>query len=405
MSRSMRAGRARRRACVAWLVMLTLPGLAGCAQGSPGTVPAAVGCATPPQAGPGSPLPFNLVDVSAVRGTRQAWVLAGRYADPAKEGSFLLRVRGLSWTTAATFGRDIHLTGVAALSASAAWVWGTEGHADEWNTYRPYLALVSAGVVRPAGAGLPAGVFVGSIAGDAAGGTWLAGVARGRPGQASRQLMARWNGTSWSEVPVPAGPGVAVALSPAGPSDVWAVLGQGTVHPWLAHWDGTAWSRAYAPPASLATNGRVPQNMAAAASPGHAWVAYTEGGTNSGSSGRNPLPLAISAYFDGGTWRMVPVPASAGGGLAELAMAGGDAWAITASHNISGILYSRLGSAWCVQHLPHGRHLACLPTSISAASPGYAVAVTSFSSAPCRRSYAYIYDGHRWRTAEPHPAG
>ncbi len=100
-----------------------------------------------------------------------------------------------------------------------------------------------------------------------------------------------------------------------------------------------------------------------------------------------------------------PVPPVVEEGLAGVAMSGGDAWAISAYQNVGGILFSRLGSDWRVQALPHGRHRACIPTSVSAGSPSYVIAVTASSSGQCRLSYAYVCDGHRWLSANPHPAG
>ena len=47
-------------------------------------------------------------------------------------------------------------------------------------------------------------------------------------------------------------------------------------------------------PTSLARDGRVPRGMSAASSRGHAWVAFTEAGTNSGSNARNPASRTIS---------------------------------------------------------------------------------------------------------------
>jgi hypothetical protein len=350
-------------------------------------------------------LPFNLIDVSTVPATQQAWVIAGRRADSFGEGNFLLHFDDLNWTKVATFGKDIHLDGVAALSASKAWVWGDQGRGEQWNTFRPYLALVSGGVVRHVHTGLPAGVRAWTIGRSGDADAFLAGGISGQNGHRPRNVMALWNGKSWSMVPASPHEGVIRDLSMAGPSDVWAVVTSGfQVNPWVVHWDGSSWSRAYTPPRRLATKGRVPMAMSVASSPGRAWVVYTEGGTNSGSNEHNPAPNTISVYFDGGPWRMVPIPVRADAGLAGLTMAGGDAWAISAFQNINGVLYSHLGSNWCVQHLPHGRHLACIPTSVSAASASYIVAVTARSSRPCRRSYAYVYYRDRWRTANPTPS-
>jgi hypothetical protein len=404
---SSRGLHARLGACVAVLALLAGT---GCGSGTPGTAAAGGGCTTAPQAHAGSPLPFSLIDVSAVPGTRQAWALAGRYGDSFGAGNYLLHFSGLNWTKVASFGRDVHLKRVSAVSPSAAWVWGDEGRGTDWPTFRPFLALVSGGVVSRVRTGLLSGAGASAMASDGAADTWLAGDVRDVRGRFLRPLVARWDGKSWHEVPMPAGARTIFWLSTSGPSDAWAVVSKGFLgDQWLVHWDGTAWSKAYAPPASMAQDGRVPQQMSAASTPGHAWVAYTEAGTNSGSNGSNPPPRTISVYFDGSTWRRVPVPAIVDqglGGLAEVTMSGPDAWAISAYKNINGILYSHLGSAWCVQRLPHApRHLACFPTHISAASPSYVIAVTSQLSVPCRRSYAYVYDGRRWQSVSPQPAG
>jgi hypothetical protein len=350
-------------------------------------------------------MPVSLVDASAVAGTRQAWVVAGRYGDPFGAGNYVLHFSGRNWTRVATLGQDIHLAGVAAVSARVAWVWGEEGHDTQWNTFRPYLALVSDGIVHPVRTGLVRGAAVTAMGGDGSG-MWLAGSAHGRHGPHRQVVVARWDGTSWKQVPAPPGARAVGSLSASGGSDVWAAVTAGfAVDPWLVHWDGTAWSTAYRPPASLATDGRVPLDMVAASSRGRVWVAYSEAGTNSGSNAHNPPARIYSLYFDGGAWRPVPVPPIVEEGLAGVTMSGGDAWAIAALQNISGILHSRQGGGWRVQALPGGRRRACVPTSISAASPTYVIAVTGRSSGWCDHSYAYVYDGHRWLSANPQPAG
>jgi hypothetical protein len=390
----------------AWVAVLALLGTAGCGPGSPGAAGSASGCGSAPRATAARPLPFSLIDVSAVPGARQAWVLAGRYSDSFAAGNYLLHFSGRNWAKVATFRRGVHLKGVSAVSGSAAWVWGDEGRGDYWPSFRPYLALVSGGVVRPVRAAWLSGVYVTAMAGGGAD-TWLGGAARDRHGRFLGPVIARWHGTSWYQVPVPTDARAVWSLSTAGPSDIWAVASKARflVGQWLAHWDGAAWSMAYRPPRSLARDGRVPQAMSVASSPGHAWVTFTEAGTDSGSNATNPPPKTISVYFDGSTWRLVPVPAIADSGLAEITMSGADAWAITAYQTINGILHSHLGSDWCVQRLPHVRHSANFPISISAASPAYVVAVTSQLAGARRRSFAYVYDGHRWQSANSHPRG
>jgi hypothetical protein len=392
-----------RAAGIAALMVLAA---AGC---GPGSLDAAgpggrdPGCGSAPAAA-GSPLPVSLEAASAVQGTRQAWVIAGRRDDPFEAGSYLLRVSGTSWTRAATFGRDVHLAGVSAVSGNAAWVWGDEGRGDAWNTFRPFLALVSGGVITRPLTGLPTGLYIGQMASSGATGTWLAGIVKDQHGR-RLPVVARWDGSSWHRIPAPPRAHATFSLSVAGPSGLWAAVSPGfDVDPWLAHWSGSAWSTSYTPPAGLAVGGRVPLEMTAASSSAQAWVAFTEAGTNSGSDGSNPPPRDYSAHYDGTAWRMVAVPATVDG-VREITMSGGDAWAISEYRDISGVLFSYQGSAWCTQRLPRGRHRACMPTSISAASPTYVIAVTGRSSGQCQLSYGYVYDGHRWRPLTARPAG
>ena len=107
------------------------------------------------------------------------------------------------WATAVRFGPDIHLGGVSAVSASAALVWGEQGRDDDWTSYRPFLALVSGGGVHRVRAAFLNGVDVSAMASDGTAEAWLAGGARDRKGHFPGQVMARWDGTSWHEVPVP----------------------------------------------------------------------------------------------------------------------------------------------------------------------------------------------------------
>jgi len=57
-------------------------------------------------------------------------------------------------------------------------------------------------------------------------------------------LVEHWNGTTWSVVPSPDGPGgdgVLTAISAASANDVWAVGTTSSVATLVEHWDGTDW--------------------------------------------------------------------------------------------------------------------------------------------------------------------
>jgi hypothetical protein len=393
------AGRGRGALWVACLAGLALPGAAGCAPGSSGTVAARV-CSSAPGTAAAGGLPPQLMSVSAAPGTRQAWAL-GQFVMPARGLVFyLVHFSGLYWAKAVTFAPEFQLDGVSAVSGNVAWLWGSDQPAG-LASLRPLLALVSGGVVRQVHQAFLKNVYIWGLASDGAADAWLVGGARDRHGRFEGVVAARWDGTSWHQVPAPAGVAGSASdgltsLSISGRSDAWVVSRPVPVKPRLLHWDGVTWSRSYAPPASLSRSGSVPSGMSVASSPGHAWVVYGDGVDNSGSNGpAGPPPRPFSAYFDGSTWRRYVVPTGFSS-LTGVTMAGGDAWAAGKLHNDNPeILYSHLGSGWCVQPLPRPR---CNPvsSSISAASPTYVIAVS-----PC---YAYVYTGHRWRSARPHPA-
>ncbi len=397
------AARGRRARWAACLAVLVLPGGAGCAHGSPGTVAGGV-CSSAPGTAAAGGRPPQLMSVSAAPGTRQAWAL-GQFVMPAQGLVFyLVHFSGLYWAKAVTFAPEFQLDGVSAVSGNVAWLWGYDQPGADFTSDRPFLARMSDGVVRQVHQAFLKNVYVWALASDGSAEAWLVGGARDRHGRFEGVVAARWDGTSWHQVPAPAGVAGSASdgltsLSISGRSDAWVVSRPVPVKPRLLHWDGMTWSRSYAPPASLSRSGSVPSGMSVASSPGHAWVVYGEGVDNSGSSAPvGPPPRPFSAYFDGSTWRRYVVPTGFSS-LTGVAMAGGDAWALGKLHNDNPeILYSHQGSGWCVQPLPRPHHPGCNPasSSISAASPTYVIAVSL--------CYAYVYDGHRWRSVSPRPA-
>lgn len=396
----------------AFLVAAVMLAGSGCAAGSGhdplGGFARGGGCYPTPDAA-GRPLPYSLGDVSAAPGTHQAWMLGGT---PLGLGpysrQYLLHVSGRNWTKSLTFRRDVHPAGVSAVSGLSTWIWGYQGrYLVDWQKDRPFLEQLTTDGIDQVHTPFLARVFVRDLVSDGYNNAWLAGQAYGTTGPSRGLVVAHWDGKTWHRVQLPAGIGAMGALSIPGHSSAWAVASAGFgVSQSLLHWDGVAWSTSYTPSPSLATHGRVPQAMTAASSGRRAWVAYTEASTDSGSNARHgPEPRTISAFYGGHKWRAVPLPAIARAyGLAKITMTDGDAWAITEGKNIGAVLYSSQGSGWCTQALPHQYHRACQPTGISAASPTYVIADTGFSSAPCHRSYAFVYDGHRWRALSSHSA-
>jgi len=138
-------------------------------------------------------------------------------------------------------------------------------------------------------------------------------------------LTEHWDGTSWSIVTSPAGPGLQnelLGVTAVSSSDVWAVgdSGSGTL---IEQWDGTSWTVVPSPsPAGTLAN---PLFGVAAVSATDIWAV---GQSQNGTSG---IPSTLIEHWDGTSWSIVasPSPGSAAtlsGAAAD--PASGQAWAV-----------------------------------------------------------------------------
>jgi hypothetical protein len=354
--------------------------------------------------------PFS---VSAVPGTRQAWAIAGYFTSQdyllasyrRHSVGYLLHFGGLHWSVAATFVPQIMLQGVSAVSAEAAWVWGMTEQKDFYyapRKVRPFLALVSGGVVHPM---RPPSrwwhVFTVALTSRGGADTWLAGGGRDRQLRWQGPVLERWDGASWHTVPDPVAAGPAL-LSTSGPAATWALNGRQVMR-----WTGASWSQSYTLPISPAAGPpRILSGPAAVASAaGRAWVVYNDWRDAGHDNYVDPRPY--SAYFNGQTWQPVPAP-KAFAPLAEVTMSATDAWALTGPSGPFGItrILHHQGS-WCPQPLLPWRALrAChrsvaSATAISEASPSYVIAIGGSWQPGC--AFAYVYDGRAWRPVNARP--
>jgi alpha-tubulin suppressor-like RCC1 family protein len=136
---------------------------------------------------------------------------------------------------------------------------------------------------------------------ESPGNVWTVGDATPVSGGTFVTLIEHWNGSAWSVVPSPdpeTGTGTSDTLQAIGgssPSDLWAVgsFNNGSSNNLLfEHWNGTAWSFV-APPV---VGGEMFAESVTAISPSDAWVVGdTEGGT-------------ISAHWNGTAWSLVATP-------------------------------------------------------------------------------------------------
>jgi hypothetical protein len=282
-------------------VLLAAAGLAiaGCTSGSGGSgsgasgsgpVPVAAGgaCAPAPAAAPGQAQGLiglsAISTVSAVPGTRQAWAVGTRAGgSTTRRTTELIHIDGLSWSVAASFGPDSMVAGVAAVSRTAAWVWGQTAPLNDPDGVKEFVDLVSDGTVAaPPGLGWLTGVpgYVSDLAASGPDNAWLVGTVRHPDGRDARPAAARWDGRSWRRVPAPPGITGVAPLSTSGPAGTWAAVSDNAGPPVrLVRWTGSGWVTSLAPPAahrgSVVATQASPE-LAVAAAGRQAWLAYTE---------------------------------------------------------------------------------------------------------------------------------
>ena len=163
--------------------------------------------------------------------------------------------------------------------------------------------------VSPDPAGTPV-LRLADVASLGPGDAWAVGRRETVSGQATRALIERWDGRSWSVAPHPdAGAGSTLAaVDAAAPDDVWAVgtrspeAGNWTDSvPLARHYDGSGWTDVPTPeiPPELR-----PARLAAvsATGDGRAWaVGVTKDDQDGGGQ-------ALVWHYDGTTWRELPDP-------------------------------------------------------------------------------------------------
>ena len=228
---------------------------------------------------------------------------------------------------------------------------------------------------------------------------------------ATTPLTARWNGTSWSQVPGPTVTGatntVLNAVSAATATDAWAV-GRSTqslvTSSLAAHWNGTAWTVVSTPhvPGSVLTSVAdiSPTDAYAIGDPnealhwdGTAWTAFAvpaPGGATpallSAVAARSASDVWIAgqyfdtaknatepfiAHFNGKAWSPGQVPANGAEFFGLTAISRTDAWAVGNNLNGKAITENWTGHSWQVIPNP----ASGLQLSVTGTGPGNVTAV------------------------------
>lgn len=207
---------------------------------------------------------------------------------------------------------DEVLSGVSSSGPSDAWAVGWQ---DPYGTTPVHALLMHwdgstwATVEGPEGMGI-----LSAVDARAADDVWAVG----------QNVFAHFDGSTWSLVASPRPDASPVAVTAIAADDVWAVgsrpaqrPGYRSPRPYTAHWDGAAWTSVRVP--HPLGPGRL--SSVSAAGPNDVWAV---GGTGSLSAS----PYAV--HFDGRAWHRVAVPNEGKGNqLSGVAVvAGGDVWAV-----------------------------------------------------------------------------
>ena len=146
-----------------------------------------------------------------------------------------------------------------------------------------------------------------SIWGESATDGWAVGTQFSGPAA----LIEHWNGTSWSQVPIPnPGPAVGSGVSDASPGNGWAVGAQGKTFTvegsktLTLHWNGTAWQRVFSPSPGVQTcsNCNIPQNELAGVAVISGSDAWSVGDYTTSTGGQ----AALTLHWNGTGWARVP---------------------------------------------------------------------------------------------------
>jgi hypothetical protein len=231
---------------------------------------------------------------------------------------------------------------------------------------------------------------------------WSVGV-RQPPQETGVPLAEHWDGTSWTEVPVPptpTGTGELDGVAATAPDNVWAVGDSSGQGPIIRHWNGTAWGAVTpAPPPGTEPLGADRLYDVAIAPTGQAWAVGLY------SNWDNPGPLTLIEEWDGTSWKRVPTPSPGrtGNSLQSVAaISTTDAWAVgwyTGDQaNIALILHWN-GQAWTESpiSLPPGNTEL---EGVTAVSPDDVWAVGTNEGHPL----TVHWDGTRWNVLPRLPA-
>jgi hypothetical protein len=206
-------------------------------------------------------------------------------------------------------------------------------------------------------------------------------------------LVAKWDGTTWSQAFTAPGPSALYAVSALSSTNAWAVgwSGSGTATPLALQWDGTEWTPVVVPAPS--SGGHL--DDVALIDANNAWA------VGSYALGYTSYPLI--ERWDGAAWTMWPVTGT--GALSGIfAVAHDDIWAVGSQSLPSPLVMHWDGAAWSVWPVPPptGQSSALNSISGTSATDIWAVGSTEFISGLSGPLILH-WDGTEWTTVTTAP--
>lgn len=216
-------------------------------------------------------------------------------------------------------------------------------------------------------------------------------------GASSRTLVEHWDGSSWSLVDAPNGPGrdnFLQSVSAVASDDVWAVGYNGDLssHSLIEHWDGTQWQIVPSPnPGRFATR---LFGVAALASD-DVWAVGDR---------IDSFDTALVMHWDGAAWSLSP-GADIPGDYSYLSGVSGtgpnDVWAVgqfTNGHDgiVQPLTEHWDGTSWTAVPALHHQQSATYTTGVAAVSPTQVLATGARSES--LKTLGLVWDGASWST-------
>jgi hypothetical protein len=335
----------------------------------------------------------DLTSVAVVPHSSNSFLL-GDETGTVDNGSVVLHRHHGRWTTTpVNVPNDTTLNGIAAGSASTAWIVGYY-----YNTkaeQRIFLGRFAGGSLKRV---TIKGATLGglqAVAASSASNVWVVGETT--TATSITTLAARWNGKTWKQTKVPdtvaQGPITPYAVATTGPDNTWMTGTTGGNQSVIMHWNGTTWTQTFLGGPELASINGI------AASGSHAWAV----GDTRTKHATGFVDRALVMRWTGSAWSSVTAPSPGGddvlSGVAAVGSHGfGVGYYVSGKSNYHPLLVLLSGHSATQQTVAPVRHHDPVLVA-AAASTKLTVAVGSYDGReddPPSGAFAETYRHHLW---------